>query len=97
LSGSETVPKMNEKSRSIELAANLLSLVLIVTILYYLQSIIVPLLFAILIAISLFPIARQLENWRLPKVAAAIISVIIAIAVIARSEERRVGKECRSR
>jgi len=77
------VPKMNEKSRSIELAANLLSLVLIVTILYYLQSVIVPLLFAILIAISLFPIARQLENWRLPKVAAAIISVIIAIAVIA--------------
>src|SRR5690606_33087763 len=74
---------MNEKSRSIELAANLLSLVLIVTILYYLQSVIVPLLLHILSAISLFPIGRQLENWRLTKVAAAIISVSITIAVIA--------------
>lgn len=75
--------EMNERSRSVELAANLLSLVLIVTILYYLQSVIVPLLFSILIAISLYPIARRLENWRLPKAAAAIISVLIAIVLIA--------------
>src|SRR3546814_9331605 len=74
---------MREKSRSVELAASLFCLVLIVVILYYLQSVVVPLLFSILIAISLFPIARRLENWRLPKAAAAIISVIIAIVVIA--------------
>src|SRR3546814_276851 len=74
---------MREKSRSVELAASLFCLVLIVVIQYYLQSVVVPLLFSILIAISLFPIARRLENWRLPKAAAAIISVIIAIVVIA--------------
>src|SRR3546814_19852607 len=74
---------MREKSRSVELAASLFCLVLIVVILYYLQSVVVPLLFSILIAISLFPIARRLENWRLPKAAAAIISVIIAIFVFA--------------
>ncbi|HYH56681.1 MAG TPA: AI-2E family transporter, partial [Anseongella sp.] len=71
------------RSRSIELAASLLCLVLIVTILYFLQSVIVPLLFAILIAISLYPIAKRLENWRLPKLASAVISVIIAIIIIA--------------
>src|SRR3546814_16814716 len=74
---------MREKSRSVELAASLFCLVLIVVILYYLQSVVVPLLFSILIAFSLFPIARRLENWRLPNAAAALNSVTIALVVIA--------------
>lgn len=73
----------SNRSRSVELAASLLCLVLTVTILYFIQSVVVPLLFAILIAISLYPIARRLENWRLPKVISAVISVIIAIVLIA--------------
>lgn len=72
-----------EKPTSTDLAARLISLVLIVAILYFLQSVVVPLLFSILIAISLYPVARRLENLRLPRAAAAIISVIFGIVVAA--------------
>lgn len=49
---------------------------------YATQSLLVPLLFSILIAISLFPLASFLERIRFPRAVAAIVSVIVAIAII---------------
>src|SRR5690606_5994443 len=72
------IPKSNEYL----LAARLITLILILVLFYMLQSVVVPLLFSMLIAITLFPLATRLERWRIPRLLAAIISVIVAIIVI---------------
>jgi len=64
------------------IAARLISLVLIVLIMYFLQGILVPLLFSMLIAITLFPLAKLLEKGKIPRLLSSIISVIVAIVVI---------------
>ena len=65
------------------IAARLISLVLIVLIMYFLQGILVPLLFSMLIAITLFPLSKRLEKWRISRLLSSIISVIVAIIIIA--------------
>lgn len=65
-----------------KLAASLISLSLIIILLYTLQSVLVPVMFSILIAITLYPIARFLERIRMGKALAAILAVIIAIIII---------------
>ena len=72
----------SKKPYSINLAASLLALVLILALMYVSQSILLPILFATLISISLFPLARLLEKLRLGKSFSAIVAVIIAIAVL---------------
>ena len=72
----------SKKPYSINLAASLLALVLILALMYVSQSILLPILFATLISISLFPLARLLEKLRLGKAFSAIVAVIIAIAVL---------------
>jgi predicted PurR-regulated permease PerM len=72
----------NKKPYSYELASSLLALVLIITVLYFLQGVLVPLMFSILIAISLFPVARFLEKFNLNRVVSSIVSVILAVVVI---------------
>lgn len=72
----------NKKPYSYELASSLLSLVLIIAVLYLLQSVLVPLMFSILIAISLFPVARFLEKFNIHRAVSSIFSVILAIVVI---------------
>lgn len=71
-----------KRTYALELAASLLSLTLIVTILYVLQGIMLPLMFAILIAISLFPVTKFFERLRLGTVVSALLSIILAIAVL---------------
>lgn len=67
----------------IKYAAALLFLVLVIYSLQALQSIVVPIIFSILIAISLFPLAIFFEKrLRFGKALAAIISVILAILLI---------------
>jgi len=73
----------NKKPYSYELASSLLSLVLIIATLYFLQSVLVPLMFSILIAITLYPVARFLERFNFPRALSAILSVILAILIIA--------------
>lgn len=67
---------------SVELAGSLVSLALIIAFMYALQSVLLPLMFSILIAISLFPVARVLERLRLGKAFSALLSVILAIAIL---------------
>ena len=64
------------------LAARLLVLILIITIVYVLKGIVVPLLFAVIFAITLLPLCRFLERVRLPRALASILSVIVAGSVI---------------
>ena len=75
-----------EKSRikvssPVELAARLISFVLIIAILYISQSLVLPILFAALIAISLYPLTRLFERLRLGKAISAMLAVLVAISV----------------
>jgi len=67
---------------SLSLASSLFALTLILALMYVSQSVLLPLLFSILISISLFPLARLLEKLQLGKAFAAIMAVIVAIAII---------------
>ena len=70
---------MNIRSREIELPSYaklvciLLSLVIIVYGLHELQGLLIPLVFAILFSVLLFPLVQRLENWRVPRILAIII------------------------
>lgn len=67
---------------AMELAAGLLVWVLVIAFAYVSQSVLVPLLFSILIAISLYPLARFFERLRLGRALAAVLSVLVAIAIL---------------
>ncbi|MGK6351120.1 AI-2E family transporter [Parapedobacter sp. DT-150] len=67
---------------ALELAASLVSLALIIALMYVLQSVLLPLMFSILIAISLYPVAIFLERLRLGKAFSALLAVILAIAIL---------------
>ncbi|MFC3197771.1 AI-2E family transporter [Parapedobacter deserti] len=67
---------------ALELAATLISLALIIALMYTLQSVLLPLMFSILIAISLYPVAIFLERLRLGKALSALLSVLLAIAIL---------------
>src|SRR5690606_874316 len=74
--------QVNDQPYSVRLVFGLLTLVLVVLILYTLQSVLIPVLFSILIAISLFPLTRFFERMRLGKAFSALLAVIIALAVM---------------
>ncbi|MBL1411151.1 AI-2E family transporter [Sphingobacterium faecale] len=67
---------------ALNLAASLFALVLILALLYVAQDVLLPILFATLISISLFPLARLFERLRLGKALSALLAVIVAITVI---------------
>lgn len=65
-----------------KVACVLLSLVIIVYGLHTLQGVLIPLVFAILFAVLLFPLAQRLEHWRVPRILAILICLILTLAVI---------------
>ncbi|MBS9525824.1 AI-2E family transporter [Litoribacter alkaliphilus] len=70
------------KSKSLNIAASLLILFMVVAILYILKGLIIPLLFAIIFGVLLFPLCHRLERWRLPRTLAAVISVVVLILMV---------------
>src|SRR5690606_2334822 len=72
----------NKRLYSLELASSLFALALIIALMYVLQSVLLPLMFSILIAISLYPVAIMLERLRLGKAFSALLAVIFAIAIL---------------
>lgn len=72
----------SKKPYAINLSASLFALVLILALLYVAQGVLLPILFATLISISLFPLARFFERLRLGRAFAAMLAVIVAIAII---------------
>lgn len=79
---------MDIRPREIELpsyakvACVLLSLVIIIYGLHTLQGVLIPLVFAILFAVLLFPLAQRLENWRIPRILAILLCLMLTLAVI---------------
>ncbi|WP_185937197.1 AI-2E family transporter [Chitinophaga polysaccharea] len=61
------------------LTFTLFSIILIIYIAHVGSGIIVPLMFAMLIAIMLLPVVHLLEKWRIPRGLAAIIAVLLFI------------------
>ena len=74
--------KPSKRPYSIDLASSLFALVLILGLMYLSQSLLIPLLFATLISISLFPLAKLFEKLRLGKAFASLLAVIVALAII---------------
>ncbi|GAB3797698.1 AI-2E family transporter [Spirosoma humi] len=79
---------MNIRPREIKLPAYaklicvLLSIVVIVYGLHVLQGLLIPLVFAILFAVLLFPLANRLENWRVPRVLAIVLCLVLTLGVL---------------
>ncbi len=67
---------------SIILAAKLIVLCLTIVLAYTLRSVLVPLMFAVVISIMLYPVCHWLERMKLPRAAASIISVILATLIL---------------
>ena len=74
--------RTSKRLYAIDLAASLIALVFLLALMYLSQGVLLPLLFATLISISLFPLARFFERLRLGKALSALLSVTVAIAVI---------------
>lgn len=79
---------MSNSSREIELpsyaklACVLLSLVIIVYGLHILEGLLIPLVFATLFAILLFPLVKRLENWKVPRIVAILLCLILTLGVL---------------
>jgi predicted PurR-regulated permease PerM len=67
----------------IRLAATLISVFLMVLAFYYLKIVLVPLLFAIIFTVMIFPFCLRLEKWGVPKGVASFISVFLFTIVVA--------------
>jgi putative heme transporter len=72
----------NSQPYAIRLAAMLISALLIVVALYCLRIVLIPLLFAIIFAVMIFPFSLRLEKWGLPKGIAAFASVFLFTMVL---------------
>lgn len=67
---------------SIRLACILFAIGLIITGLYVLQDVIVPVVFSIIIAILLYPVNRRLERWGVSRVVSIVLCIILLIGVL---------------
>ncbi len=80
----ETVARKGKKRPAyIKSAAILITLIAGVYILHALHETLIPLLFAVLVSILLFPVCERLERWKFPRVLAIILSILLFIVVIA--------------
>lgn len=79
---------MNNRAPEIQLPSYarttciLLSLIIIVYGLYVLQDVLVPLIFAVLLSATLFPLCHRLERWGVPRVGAITICIVLSIALL---------------
>ena len=79
---------MNIRFRTLELpyyaklVCVLLSMVIIIYGLHTLEGLLIPLVFAILFAVLLFPLVIRLENWQVPRIVAIILCLVLALGVI---------------
>lgn len=75
---------MNTRKSSPLFNANqfLLFLLLLFGIMYLGKSLLVPLVFGSMLAMLLAPLTARLEKWRIPRVPAALISVLLIVGII---------------
>ncbi|WP_200975540.1 AI-2E family transporter [Echinicola sp. 20G] len=67
---------------SIILASKLIVLFLTIALAHFLKSVLVPMMFALIISIMLYPLCNLLERIKFPRAAASILSVIVATLVL---------------
>ncbi|UFH55342.1 AI-2E family transporter [Spirosoma sp. KNUC1025] len=60
----------------------LLSIVIIVYGLQALANLLIPLVFAILFSVLLFPLVQRLEKWRVPRILAVVLCLILALTLL---------------
>lgn len=65
-----------------KLVCVLLSLVIIVYGLHMLEGLLIPLVFAILFAVLLFPLVQRLENWKVPRVLSIVLCLLLFLAIL---------------
>lgn len=75
--------KLNQiNTFSLNLATTLATLTLIVFILWTLQSIVIPLLFSIILAVLVYPLANWMEKFKISRILSTTLSLIIAVIFI---------------
>ncbi|WP_157805324.1 AI-2E family transporter [Confluentibacter citreus] len=75
---------MNEKNTNYHPIFGLLTIVTIVFILYILKSLLIPILYAIILAVMIFPVQRFLEHkWRFNRLFATLCSLLIIFFITA--------------
>jgi predicted PurR-regulated permease PerM len=67
---------------SARFAFGLISLIAFVYILFVLKGILIPLAFGGILAMLLYPVCNKLEAWRVPRVAAIFICIILVIGIM---------------
>lgn len=67
---------------TLNLASILIILCLIVFILWIMQDVIIPLLFSIILAVIVFPLVEKLEKFKINRIIAIILALIIASTII---------------
>lgn len=67
---------------SIKLASVLIALVIIVYGLHALAGLLIPLVFAILFSVLLFPLAHRFERWRFPRILASLVCLLLLLGFI---------------
>ena len=83
-SSAGTVARKGKKRPAyIKAAAILVTLIASVFILHALRDTLIPLLFAVLVSILLYPVCSRLERWRFPRILAIVLSILLFIVVIA--------------
>lgn len=61
----------------------LIGFTLLVYVLHALDSILLPILFAALLSVLLLPLAARLESWKIPRVLAIVLTLLVVIAALA--------------
>jgi predicted PurR-regulated permease PerM len=70
------------KNLGFKIAISLLALILIVHVLYTLQSIVIPILFAIVLSVMLFPLSNRFEKWGFNRLFSTLCSLLVAAVII---------------
>jgi predicted PurR-regulated permease PerM len=65
-----------------KLAAVLTSTLILIYGLYELQALLIPLVFAILFAVLLYPLCARLERWHVPRVVAVLLCLLLTLAIV---------------
>lgn len=76
-------PKGKKSPAYIKSAAILITLIAGVYILHALHETLIPLLFAVLVSILLYPVCSRLERWKFPRILAIVLSILLFIVIIA--------------
>jgi predicted PurR-regulated permease PerM len=64
-------------------AASLATFVVVTAILYLAREVLIPLALAVLFTLLLAPAVRRLESWRLNRLAATLVVMVLALAIVA--------------